>query len=80
MEDAPQQSPERSSSDSEGSAPAVADPVGDGSDKENRRTLEDMFNDDSDDDEFSSSPPQKSEPADSQEQTYVYFTSFMFAS
>lgn len=73
MEDAPQESPDISSSDSEGPAPAVVDAVNDGSDKENRRALEDMFDDDSDDDQFSSSAPPKVEHADSQDQMYADF-------
>jgi len=71
MADAPQESTERSSSDSEGPAPAVADAVNDGSDKENRKTLEDMFDDDTDEDEFSSSLDQTTAGGDSQAQGCV---------
>lgn len=70
MLDASQESPEGPSIDSDGPAPAVADMVMDGSDKENRKTLEDMFDDDSDDDEFSSSAPQKPAEANSQDPVY----------
>ena len=49
-------------------APEVVDAVADGSDKENRKALEDMFADDSDEEDFKSSAPQSSIDAPSQEQ------------
>lgn len=59
MADTPVETAASASSDSEGPTPEVVDAVMDGSDKENRRTLEDMFDDDTDDDQFASSPQQK---------------------
>jgi len=46
--------------------------VNDSSDKENRKTLEDMFDDDTDDDEFSSSLDQNAAGGKPQEQGFVY--------
>jgi len=52
--------------------PAVADTLIDGSDKENRNSLEDMFDDDSDgDDEFPSSAPPAHGDDNSQQETLV---------
>lgn len=66
---------EKPQSDPDDLAPAVVDAVNDGSDKENRKSLEDMFDDDSDDDdEFPSSAPSEHGNSNSQQETLVHHT------
>jgi DNA primase small subunit len=73
MEDAPAPSSDQDKQDSSPNPLPVGDAPSESSDKENRKgTLEDMFDEDTDDDEFMSSLAQAEKEADSQDQPYVY--------
>jgi hypothetical protein len=75
MEDAPvpASSPDQDNHASSPNPLPVGDAPSESSDKENRKgKLEDMFDDDSDDDEFMSGLAQAEKEADSQDQPYVY--------